>query len=109
MSPTSYRTAPPRDTEEIDRSTHIRTRATISLGHCPPRRHTERLAPTNRFLESKPAAVKADEVQQACPKCHSKDTTTAAKRPSANSYWRCLKCGEVWNPAHSVARQWWQR
>lgn len=34
-----------------------------------------------------------------CPKCLSPDACSAAKRPTADSYWRCLRCGEVWNPS----------
>jgi ribosomal protein L37AE/L43A len=34
-----------------------------------------------------------------CPKCQSPDTSSASKRPNASSYWRCLRCGDVWNPA----------
>ena len=34
-----------------------------------------------------------------CPQCQSRDTSSAAKRPTAASYWRCLRCGEVWNPS----------
>jgi hypothetical protein len=47
----------------------------------------------------------------ACPKCASKDTNSAAKRPSAQSYWRCLSCGEVWNPSLLKAgpQRWWNR
>lgn len=46
-----------------------------------------------------------------CPKCGSRDTSSAAKRPTANSYWRCLKCGDVWNPAQlsGGSGKWWQR
>ncbi len=45
-----------------------------------------------------------------CPKCGSRDTSSAAKRPTANSYWRCLKCGDVWNPSQlSGSGKWWQR
>jgi ribosomal protein L37AE/L43A len=69
------------------------------------------VAAPNRFLED--SSVRKITVdaggQQACPKCRSKETATAAKKPTANSYWRCLKCGEVWNPSLAGARQWWQR
>ena len=33
----------------------------------------------------------------ACPACRSASVTTTAKRPDADSYWRCERCGEVWN------------
>jgi transposase-like protein len=32
-----------------------------------------------------------------CPKCRSKDVSTVSKVVSAESYWRCGGCGEVWN------------
>jgi transposase-like protein len=32
-----------------------------------------------------------------CPVCRSTDLTTTAKQATATSYWRCLRCGEVWN------------
>ena len=35
----------------------------------------------------------------ACPKCRSLETSSAAKRPTPQSYWRCLKCGDVFSPA----------
>lgn len=44
-----------------------------------------------------------------CPKCLSPDTCSASKRPSADSYWRCLRCGDVWNPSllfGAPQRQW---
>jgi predicted Zn finger-like uncharacterized protein len=34
----------------------------------------------------------------ACPACASTAVTTTAKIPDDESYWRCGKCGEVWNP-----------
>ena len=32
-----------------------------------------------------------------CPACRSSSTVTKAKSPDADSYWRCIDCGEVWN------------
>ena len=32
-----------------------------------------------------------------CPSCHSPDITTTSKSVSAESYWRCVTCGDVWN------------
>ena len=32
-----------------------------------------------------------------CPACRSADVTTTSKVANAASYWRCQKCGEVWN------------
>jgi len=33
----------------------------------------------------------------ACPACRSNQLTTTSKTVTAASYWRCLRCGEVWN------------
>jgi transposase-like protein len=47
-----------------------------------------------------------------CPACRSTDLTTTGKKATAMSYWRCLKCGEVWNQerlgggARYVPRRW---
>jgi predicted Zn finger-like uncharacterized protein len=47
-----------------------------------------------------------------CPACRSASIVTTAKIPDAESYWRCTKCGEVWNMArsqtnrHGGARRW---
>jgi transposase-like protein len=32
-----------------------------------------------------------------CPMCRSKEVTTVSKVVTAESYWRCAGCGEVWN------------
>jgi transposase-like protein len=32
-----------------------------------------------------------------CPFCHSKDILTGSKLDD-DAYWRCCKCGEMWNP-----------
>ena len=39
-----------------------------------------------------------------CPKCESSDTGSAAKPPTLNSYWRCRRCGQVWNPSQLASR-----
>ena len=33
----------------------------------------------------------------ACPACRSADITTTSKVVAADTYWRCVACGEVWN------------
>lgn len=38
-----------------------------------------------------------------CPACASTDLTTAAKVIDASTYWRCSRCGEVWNVARRDA------
>jgi transposase-like protein len=34
----------------------------------------------------------------ACPACQSRAISTTARNPDTNAYWRCARCGEVWNP-----------
>jgi transposase-like protein len=41
----------------------------------------------------------------ACPACRSSDITTANKTVTAETYWRCLACGEVWNVARREANR----
>jgi transposase-like protein len=38
-------------------------------------------------------------VPDSCPTCQSTSITTTAKIPDSTSYWRCTKCGDVWNDA----------
>ena len=45
----------------------------------------------------------ASSVPSQCPACQSSSVTTTAKKPDANSYWRCETCGEVWNVARRRA------
>jgi predicted Zn finger-like uncharacterized protein len=44
-------------------------------------------------------------IPSACPACQSSSITTSAKSPDENAYWRCVKCGEVWNAAMADARE----
>jgi transposase-like protein len=37
------------------------------------------------------------EVPSRCPACRSTDVKTTSKVASADAYWRCGECGEVWN------------
>lgn len=32
-----------------------------------------------------------------CPHCGGRDMVTTSKVIDSNTYWRCEKCGEVWN------------
>lgn len=52
-----------------------------------------------------------------CPSCGSSSIVTTGKAPTADSYWRCNGCGEVWNAGrrsttaprkagHANARYW---
>jgi ribosomal protein L37AE/L43A len=36
---------------------------------------------------------------ESCPFCQSHAVGTLAKVITAETYWRCQGCGEVWNPA----------
>lgn len=63
------------------------------------------------FLEQRidRAAKERLALPPACPKCQSPDACSSSKRPTLNSYWRCLRCGEVWNPSLMVGfsqRRW---
>ena len=39
----------------------------------------------------------------ACPACRASIVTTTSKTVSAETYWRCVSCGEVWNVARRDA------
>jgi predicted Zn finger-like uncharacterized protein len=40
-----------------------------------------------------------------CPTCQSRSIVTTAKSPDSSTYWRCTKCGEIWNDARrDIAR-----
>jgi predicted Zn finger-like uncharacterized protein len=57
------------------------------------------------------ASVSAATQPAQCPACLSSSIVTTAKIPDADSYWRCTKCGDVWNAARShagrqAARRW---
>jgi transposase-like protein len=49
------------------------------------------------FIEYPRARATVTTVPSTCPACNSPAISTTAKRPDANSYWRCDACGEVWN------------
>jgi predicted Zn finger-like uncharacterized protein len=38
-----------------------------------------------------------------CPTCQSTAIITTAKTPDSTSYWRCTKCGDVWNASRRAA------
>jgi ribosomal protein L37AE/L43A len=48
-----------------------------------------------------------------CPFCRSKELTTASKVINESTYWRCVPCGEIWNPGRlrpsappGISRRW---
>ena len=40
-----------------------------------------------------------------CPECGSTAVGTLAKEITAATYWRCHRCGHVWNPGRDRANQ----
>jgi hypothetical protein len=38
-----------------------------------------------------------------CPSCRASRATTTSKTLSASTYWRCLACGNIWNPSRITA------
>ena len=42
-----------------------------------------------------------------CPSCRSEAIVTTPKKPDAGSYWRCNKCGEIWNPGRRDHHRRW--
>lgn len=45
-----------------------------------------------------------DMVKPPCPFCKSDKVATTIKAVTDATYWRCLTCGQVWNPARLVLR-----
>lgn len=44
-----------------------------------------------------PGSQVSQDAPGSCPSCRSSDIVTTAKVPDASSYWRCKKCGDIWN------------
>jgi len=42
-------------------------------------------------------AAAADTTPAVCPACQSASISTTARTPDENTYWRCGRCGEIWN------------
>jgi len=42
-----------------------------------------------------------DATPPVCPSCRSTATVTTTTKPDADTYWRCTKCGDVWNVARA--------
>ncbi len=49
-----------------------------------------------------PAASEVAVVTE-CAFCHSTRVSTTSKTVTEATYWRCLACGEIWNPSRAVA------
>jgi uncharacterized C2H2 Zn-finger protein len=39
-----------------------------------------------------------------CPGCGGVHTVSTDKVPDGNSYWRCIRCQEVWSPDRLIGR-----
>jgi predicted Zn finger-like uncharacterized protein len=57
------------------------------------------------------ASTADSKIPSTCPACRSASISTTAKSPDASSYWRCERCGEVWNvsrrdPVRYGAHRW---
>jgi predicted Zn finger-like uncharacterized protein len=52
----------------------------------------------------KGVSIVEGELPSACPACQSSAIVTTVKKPDADTYWRCAKCGEIWNVARR--RRW---
>ena len=52
---------------------------------------------------SDPISSEAAAPPARCPACRSQDVKTTSKVASADAYWRCGDCGEVWNVARHRA------
>jgi predicted Zn finger-like uncharacterized protein len=50
-----------------------------------------------------PSTSPAGATAGSCPGCQSSFIVTTSKIPDADSYWRCMKCGDVWNVGRSRA------
>jgi transposase-like protein len=55
----------------------------------------------NNFYDppNRPPPAADMESPSRCPACAAETIATTGKTADADSYWRCLRCGEVWNPA----------
>jgi predicted Zn finger-like uncharacterized protein len=57
----------------------------------------------------KPRSAAAAASPTSCPSCAAQNIASTAKVPTVDSYWRCMRCGEVWSPARRIApstRRW---
>jgi len=44
-----------------------------------------------------------------CPFCKGSDVTTKSKVVTSSTYWRCVACGQIWNPARLMPEWKWGR
>jgi transcription elongation factor Elf1 len=53
--------------------------------------------------DDRAAPKAAPEKPGTCPFCRSLDLSTTSKAISAETYWRCAKCGQIWNQSRLLA------
>lgn len=51
----------------------------------------------DRYSTDRTDATERTDAPSECPVCRSSDVKTTSKAVTAESYWRCVACGEVWN------------
>jgi predicted Zn finger-like uncharacterized protein len=66
------------------------------------RRSQQRSEPKGESM-NEPKEPEAPETPARCPACRSQDVKTTSKVATADAYWRCGDCGEVWNVARHRA------
>lgn len=52
-----------------------------------------------------PATPAPVTIPTVCPACQSSSISTTARSPDDNAYWRCARCGEVWNASRRNIRR----
>ena len=48
-------------------------------------------------MPTQPEPGEAIGAPEACPFCKSRNIGTTSKAVDASTYWRCTKCGQIWN------------
>ena len=60
---------------------------------------------SSRDRAAVPHSTSNDASPSTCPACQSLSIVTTAKKPGADSYWRCERCGEIWNASRRQGRR----
>ena len=42
-------------------------------------------------------SINAVQAPTSCPTCRSQDLVTPSTKSESDTYWRCRKCGDMWN------------
>jgi ribosomal protein L37AE/L43A len=57
-----------------------------------------------RYVPDRSQPAEPPPAPSQCPRCGSSDVMTT-KAITAESYWRCVSCGEIWNVSRRTARR----